>query len=193
MADVQQIALKGGVNFTLDWDVINSPDFPVESFRHLVALGVKAFLTGKGMTKLAVKDLEGEELEEVQAKIKEVAEKNFQDLCDGKIGRTARGGAKMPAAVKARMMQIATAYAKDSIKRQGYKWGAYSAADKKEMALQVLDIMPGIAQQAKDEIEAQGRSNEAPVLLADFAKELLNQRLSASVQVVPWIDLRTLN
>jgi hypothetical protein len=38
--------------------------------------------------------------------------------------------------------------------------------------------------QAQDEIEAQGRSNEAPVLLADFAKELLNQRLSASVQVV---------
>ena len=47
--------------------------------------------------------------------------------------------------------------------------------------------------QAQDEIEAQGRSNEAPVLLADFAKELLNQRLSASVQVVQWIDLRRLN
>jgi hypothetical protein len=47
--------------------------------------------------------------------------------------------------------------------------------------------------QAQDEIEAQGRSNEAPVLLADFAKELLNQRLSASVQVVQWIDLRRRN
>jgi hypothetical protein len=47
--------------------------------------------------------------------------------------------------------------------------------------------------QAQHEIEAQGRPNEAPVLLADFAKELLNQRLSASVQVVQWIDLRRLN
>ncbi len=47
--------------------------------------------------------------------------------------------------------------------------------------------------QAQHEIEAQGRSNEAPVLLADFAKELRNQRLSASVQFVQWIDLRRLN
>jgi hypothetical protein len=47
--------------------------------------------------------------------------------------------------------------------------------------------------QAQHEIEAQGRPNEAPVLLADFAKELLNRRLSASVQVVQWIDLRRLN
>jgi hypothetical protein len=47
--------------------------------------------------------------------------------------------------------------------------------------------------QAQHKTEAQGRPNEAPVLLADFAKELLNQRLSASVQVVQWIDLRRLN
>jgi hypothetical protein len=47
--------------------------------------------------------------------------------------------------------------------------------------------------QAQDKIEAQGESNEAAVLLADFAKDLLNQRLSASVQVVQWIDLRKLN
>ena len=47
--------------------------------------------------------------------------------------------------------------------------------------------------QAQHEIEAQGRSNEAPVLLADVAKKLRNQRLSASVQVVQWIDLRRLN
>lgn len=160
MPDIVQIPLKGGQAFPVDMDFINGPDFPVEMFRAVFLKGLQAVVNGTGMSKLTVKDLDGEELEEVQGKIRAQAEANFQALCEGKMGRSRAGGPKLPAAVKTRAMQKATALAKDAAKRAGYKWGAYSAAEKKEMAVLILENDPELIEEAKAELAAQEKKGQ---------------------------------
>ena len=57
------------------------------------------------------------------------------------------------AAVKARAMQKATALAKDEIKRAGHKWGSYSAAEKKALAINILKAKSQLIAEARAEIE----------------------------------------
>ena len=57
------------------------------------------------------------------------------------------------AAVRARAMQKATVQAKDEIKCAGHKWSAYSAAEKKELAQNVLVARPQLITEARADVE----------------------------------------
>lgn len=171
MPDMVKIPLKGGATLDVDLEIIQGDDFPVEVYRQLILDGLQVRLNG-GMTKFKVKDLEGEELAEQQEAIKAKAQENFQALCEGKLKTKSKSG-KIPGAVKTRAMQKAKALAKDAIRRAGHKVSAYSAAEIKEMAEEILAADPTIVEEATKEIEAQTKKGEEKqiALPAKFAKD----------------------
>ena len=78
------------------------------------------------------------------------------------------------AAVRARAMQKATAQAKDEIKRAGHKWSAYSVAEKKELAQNVLVARPQLITEARADVEQwtlAGYLGLSPVLLEVTSRE----------------------
>lgn len=168
MPDMVRIPLKGGTYKEIDLDLLQSDEFPAEVYKQLILDGLQVRLNAR-MSKISVKGLEGEELTDAQAAVEARAEENWQALCEGKIGRAK--GVKVSGAVKARAMQKAMALAKDAIRREGYKIGAYTAAERKEMATAILESDPSLIDEAKRELEEQeAKGKEKKIALPEKFK-----------------------
>lgn len=137
---------------------LGEADMPAESFEEILYLGLEAFLN-KGMSKIAVKDLEGKELEAAQKAAFEKAEENLKALKAGEFkSKRGKGGkaTKVSGEIKTEALRLAKALVKDQIKADGGKISHYKASDITVWAKQVLDSDMGkqLFEQAKAAIEA---------------------------------------
>lgn len=160
MSNIVEISLKGKTKFQVDLDEVLDESFPAVSFKQLIVWGLEHGL-GAGMQKITgVKDAEGEELIEIQEKVMEIAEKNMQNLREGKA-RSVKGGTKIAGAVKTRAMQKARAIVKDTLRKHGLKVSAYKAKEITAEAEKLLAAHPEIIQEAEAELNALKEKSKA--------------------------------
>lgn len=136
---------------------VNTRDIPAEMFTDIVYRGISEILNS-GMSKLTVKDLEGDELEEVQTQIYAKAEENLKALYAGEIkpkGSRGKGkAAKIPAEVKTVAMRLARDLVKDQIRADGEKPSHYKPSDITKWAKDLLEADASLIEMAKAEVEA---------------------------------------
>lgn len=135
---------KGGATIAM-----NVQELPMEVYRELLIQGAKAVLN-RGMSKITVKDLEGEELAKAQAAAMAKAQENLEACKEGKIRFT--GGAKaekVSGKVKTEAMRLARNIVKDELKKAKQKISHYAASDITAAAKALLDENPELMEQAK--------------------------------------------
>lgn len=132
-------------------------NIPAEAFADIVYRGISEILNS-GMSKLTVKDLEGDELEEVRAQIFAKAEENLKALYAGEIkpkGSRGKGkSAKIPQEVKTVAMRLARDLVKDQIRADGEKPSHYKPSDITKWAKDLLESDASLYEMAKAEVDA---------------------------------------
>ena len=169
---VQVPVTKSKGYVTIDPEII-----PPEVWDAVVLEGLKAFVN-KGMSKILLKGLEGDDLAKAQAAAQAQAEKNAAAILDGSIklpGRKAKS--KASGAVMTEARRLAKNFLKDEAKKQGIKVSHVPAKEWTAATKQLLesDQGKGFIAQAEKNILAR---TEAPAaegislasLLPDFAE-----------------------
>lgn len=157
MANMQIPVTKGKGTVDIDPETI-----PVEVYAEALRLGLKE-LVNRGMSKVTVAKLEGEELAKAQAAAMEIAAKNVEAINTGKIRFTGQKAAtKVSGAVMTEARRIARNIVKDEIKKAGGKISHYEAKEITAAANQLIEAQPEIIEQAK---EALAKRDAAPVKL----------------------------
>lgn len=163
---IMQIPITKGKGFLeVDTDAL-----PEKVFIEAMLQGLKALL-GRGMSKVAVANLEGEELEKAQQAAMEIAAKNLQKCLDGTIKLTGEAKAKtskQDKAVTTEAMRIARNKVRDAIKAAGKKLSHFAAKDITAAARELVAGDPSITEEAKANL---ARASEAPKTI-DLAKIL---------------------
>ncbi len=168
MAEVQVPVTKSKGSITIDPEKI-----PAEVWDAIVIEGLKAFVN-KGMSKILLKGLEGEELSKAQAAAQAKAEENAKAILDGSIklpGRKAKS--KASGAVMTEARRLAKNFLKDEAKAQGIKVSHVPAKEWTKAVKDYLDSeqgKPTIAQ-AEENIKAR---QEAPTSSINLASLLPN-------------------
>ena len=125
---------------------------PKEVYVEALTKGLQSIAT-RGMSKIVVKGLEGEELEDSQEAAYEVAQKNLADMYDGNIRlMTVKRTKEKKGKVKTRAMQKARNIVKAQIKAEGEKVSSYSASQISEAAEELLELQPEILEEAREEL-----------------------------------------
>jgi len=137
---------------------VDISQLPIEVYKAAIAQGLKDFLN-KGMSKIAVKDLEDEELEAAQDLAFEKAEENLKALMEGKLGRK-RSVSKdtqevLREAVRLAKLRVKAAY-KSANKKLPSKQSEITAAAK-----ELIEENPSILQQARENIKRQKDQEQA--------------------------------
>ena len=135
-----------------------TPDMISEKmFEEVIYRGL-ADILNSGMSKITVKDLEGEELAKAQEAAFGKAEDNLKSLMDGKIKhKGARGGAsksKVSREVTTEAMRLARDIIKDQIRADGGKPSHYKASDISKWAKELLEADATYYEQAVATLEA---------------------------------------
>lgn len=157
MADVQA---------TNDFDIVvtkakrtlgvNTKELPDEMFAECVYRGLAEILNS-GMSKITVKDLEGEELEKAHAAAFLKAEENLKALLAGEIkpkGSRGKKTAKVPTEVKTEALRLAKAAITDQIKADGGKVSHYAKSDITKWAKELLEADGSYFEMAVAALEA---------------------------------------
>lgn len=152
--DVMEVMItKAKRTLAVDTKLIEDP----ATFADIFYRGLAEVLNS-GMSKIAVKDLEGDELEEAQAAAFAKAEQNWKALLAGEIkpkGARGKGKAsKIPTEVKTVAMRLARDLVKDQIRADGGKPSQYKASDITKWAKDLLEADESLIEMAKAEIEA---------------------------------------
>jgi hypothetical protein len=126
-------------------------------FEEIVYRGL-ADVLNSGMSKITVKDLEGEELAKAQDAAFAKSEDNLKTLMDGKVKhKGARGGAsksKVSREVTTEAMRLARDIIKDQIRADGGKPSHYKASDVSKWAKELLEADASYYTQAEANLEA---------------------------------------
>jgi hypothetical protein len=138
------------------WDVDYSK-LPRHIYEAALRKGL-ADLMGRGLSKIAVKDedgekLEGEALEKANQAASSMVEKNLEAMYSGEM--SVRGGTKrkITGAIKTRAKQKALRIVKAQIKAENERIGDYSSKELSLAAEQMLEDFPAIIEEAREEIE----------------------------------------
>jgi len=153
MAELEIKVTKAARTITVDTEKFNE-----KVYEHVFLKGLEPLINAK-MSKITVKDLEGEALEAARVAAYEQAEKNLNDLYEGKIraGRgtiTAKDGSKIPGPVMTEAKRLAKEVVKDEIKAAGMKVSHVAASDITKAATELVKADPQFIEQAFLNIEA---------------------------------------
>ena len=165
---------KGKGSVDLDPDTL-----PIEVYAEALRLGLKE-LVNRGMSKITVAKLEGEELAKAQAAAMEKASENVEAIKAGKIRYTGQKSAtKASGEVMTEARRIAKNIVKDEIKKAGGKISHYDAKEITAAANQLIEADPSIVETAKENLE---KRKAAPVKIdiASLVKE--NPKLVAKAE-----------
>lgn len=126
-------------------------------FEEIIYRGLTDILNS-AMSKITVKDLEGEELVAAQTAAFAKAEENLKTLMEGKVKhKGARGStkaSKVSREVTTEAMRLARDIIKDQIRADGGKPSHYKASDISKWAKELLEADPSYYAQAEATIEA---------------------------------------
>lgn len=158
MAVVQVPVTKSKAFVEIDTDKL-----PQDVYEAALLEGLKA-LANKGMSKITLKGLEGEELSKAHAAAQAKAEENAAAMLDGSIklpGRKAKS--KLPGEVMTEARRLAKNLLKDEMKKAGIK---VSHVPAKEITQAVKDLLASdmgksILDQAQKNIDARKAAPEA--------------------------------
>jgi hypothetical protein len=156
MADVETF---GGVDVLVTKAkrqiAVNTKLLSDEMFAECIYRGL-ADILNSGMSKITMKDLEGEELEKAQAAAFAKAEENLKALLAGEIkpkGSRGRKATKIPTEVKTEALRLAKAAITDQIKSDGGKVSHYAKSDITKWAKELLEADAAYYDMAKNELE----------------------------------------
>jgi len=128
-----------------------------EMFDEIIYRGLSDILNS-GMSKITIKDLEGDDLTKAQDAAFAKAAENLKALEASEIKpKGSRGkskAVKLPAEVKTEALRLAKALVKDQIKADGEKISHYKASDITKWAKQILEADDSLYETAKRELEA---------------------------------------
>jgi hypothetical protein len=156
---------------------VDTGDLPDHVYKAIFAEGLKVFVN-RGMTKITVKDLEGEHLEKAKAAALAKAQENVENLKAGKVRIT--GGAKankVSGKVMTEARRIAKALIKEELKRQKKKISHIEPKEITAAANALIEANPEIIEQAKAAIEAQ--EQEVSKLKIDISSIKESEKLVA--------------
>lgn len=149
---------------------IETDQLPEAVYAEALRLGLKE-LVNRGMSKITVAKLEGEELAKAQAAAMAKATDNVEAIMAGKIKFAGqKASSKVSGAVMTEARRIARNIVKDEIKKAGGKISHYEASEITKAANQLIEAQPEIIETAKANLEAR---TSAPVKLdiASLVKE----------------------
>ena len=156
---------KGKGSVDLDPDTL-----PIEVYAEALRLGLKE-LVNRGMSKITVAKLEGEELAKAQAAAMEKATENVEAIKAGKIRYTGQKSAtKASGEVMTEARRIAKNIVKDQIKKAGGKISHYEAKEITAAANQLIEAQPEIIETAKTNLEAR-KAAPVKIDIASLVKE----------------------
>lgn len=163
---VMAIAVTKGKG-TVDLD----PDtLPIEVYAEALRLGLKE-LVNRGMSKITVAKLEGEELAKANLAAMEKANENAEAIKAGKIRYTGQKSAtKASGEVMTEARRIAKNIVKDEIKKAGGKISHYEAKEITAAANQLIEAQPEIIETAKANLEAR-KAAPVKIDIASLVKE----------------------
>ena len=180
------ITLKGDCG-TLD---VDTSKFNNDVYKAIFVAGLEAIVNKVGMSKLmpGITKLEGEEREKRTKEIREVAEKTVQAMYAGSI-KGATKAKKASGAVETEALRLAKNMAKDVIRANGQKVGAYSAKEITAFAKVVLERNRGslIAAAEKNLAERAGAVDalKMPGLAEVFGAKASSEEVKAKPKSPP--------
>lgn len=149
--EVQVTKAKRAIKVNMGSEFISN-----EMFDEIIYRGLSDILNS-GMSKITIKDLEGEQLSAAQDAAFAKAAENLKALEHGEIkskgSRKSTKAVKLPAEVKTEALRLAKALVKDQIKADGEKISHYKASDITKWAKQILEADDTLYELAKSEIE----------------------------------------
>jgi len=143
---IMQIAVTKGKGYV----EIDTDPLPQHVYEEALRLGLKE-MVNRGMSKITVAKLEGEDLAKAQAAAMAKASENVEDIKAGKIkiaGQKTTSG-KVSGAVNTEAMRLARNIVKDTLKANGYKISHYKASEISAAAKELIAGDPGILAQAE--------------------------------------------
>lgn len=155
--------------------------FPENVWNEIIAQGLKV-MVNRGMTKITVAKLEGEDLAKAQAAAMEVAEKNLNNMLAGKVRITAaKGDGKVPGVVMTEARRIAKQMVKDMMKREGIKLRDVDAKDITAAANALIASDETIIAKAQANIDSvKEEGTKVADILAGIAKAIpINEKKKA--------------
>jgi hypothetical protein len=132
---------------------IDTNDLPLEVFHEVVRLGLKE-LINRGMSKIAIKDLEGSELDAAHNAAFAKAEENVKAILAGEIKYStgAKKASKVPTEVKTEALRLAKAAINQQIKDDGGKVSHYAKSDITKWAKELLEADGSYIVMAEDSL-----------------------------------------
>jgi hypothetical protein len=134
---------------------VNTKLLSDEMFAECIYRGLSDILNS-GMSKITMKDLEGEELEKAQQAAFAKAEENLKALLAGEIkakGSRSKKASKVPTEIKTEALRLAKAAITDQIKADGGKVSHYAKSDITKWAKELLEADAAYYDMAKEELE----------------------------------------
>lgn len=155
MSLMQIPVVKGKASVEIDTDSL-----PDAVYQEALRLGLKE-LVNRGMSKITVAKLEGDDLAKAQAAAMEKANENVENIKTGKIRYAGqKSSAKVSGAVMTEARRIARNIVKDTLKAAGHKISHYEASEITKAANALIEADPSIVETAKENLE---KRSQAPV------------------------------
>lgn len=191
---VEEVPEEHAFTVTLKGDcgtiMIDGRKFSDEVYRAIFTEGLNAIVNKVGMSKLmpGITKLEGEERAKRTEEVRKVAEKTVEAMYAGSI-KGATKAKKASGAVETEALRLAKNMAKDVIRANGQKVGAYSAKEITAFAKVVLDRNRAslIAAAEKNLAERAGAAEalKMPGLAEVFGAKASSEEVKAKPRVPP--------
>ena len=168
-------------NAYLDVD-ISEEKTPKECYMEALVKGFQAILTRgmSGPNGVSTKGLEGEELEEAQARAYEIAQQNLESMYAGEIRLTSVKRVKeKKGKVKTKAMQNARVIIKAQIKAEGGKVSHYTAKQISELAEELLVDQPELIEEAREQLAKDDKEAEKVKARLEKSKIKLTSKVKA--------------
>lgn len=157
--------------------------FTDEVMQAIFAEGLKVILN-KNMSKITVKDLDGDELAEAQAAALAKAEENLENLKNGML-RKRKTSSKEPREVITHAMNKARKDIRAAYKDAGKKITGIAASVITQAAKDYLEDHPEILEEAREEVRAMNARESKPVKVTNRLADLIAQAETAKPKVPP--------
>jgi hypothetical protein len=180
------VTLKGGCG-TIE---VNASQFSDEVYEAVFLAGLESIINKQGMSKLlpGITKLEGEEKEQRTQEVRETAEKTVQAMYAGSI-KGAVKTKKASSAVETEALRLAKNMAKDIIRDNGQKVGAYSAKEHTVFAKAVLErnraSLIATAEKNLKERSEGAKALTMPTLKEVFGAKADSEEVKAKPKVTP--------
>lgn len=161
---------------------VESKDFSDDIAAIIFAEGLKVMLN-KGMSKIAVKDLDGDELKEAQEAALQQAKENLDALKEGTVKR--RKASKEGREVTTEALRIARERVKAAYKAAGKKITGIKASVITEYAKEIIEDDPEIVELAKANVAKMKQRELGTVKVSDKLSAKIKEAEDAKPRVAP--------